>query len=248
MAAVLAVLAYGTPSFSDSRPSLSPRGGQTWRSETILFITQEGFPWGRAVPQYRPSIKGTPAVPIGDQDRLAGLAALYAQLAGSDFVRRIATQSGPLRAEISTEPVTYVSTQFSFPQILPLIKITSTASDPSVARRGAVRISKAFRTYVRGQQGQARIPAGDRVLVSVAKRPQDADLLIARSKILPIVVFVAVLALVFGLVLVLDNLARGSRVRRSRPAQAPEQRPGTAASPRVASRSVPHQVRRQTGS
>ena len=244
----MAVLAYGTPRLDDGKPSLSPRGGQTWRSETILFITQEGFPWGRAVPQYRPSNQGRPAVPIGDQDRLASLAALYAQLAGSDFVRRIATRKGPLRAEISTEPVTYVSAQFSFPQVLPLIKIAATASSPRVARNGAVRVSNAFRAYVRGQQAQARIPNADRVLVSVAERPQDAELIVARSKILPVVVFIAVIALVFGLALVLDNLSRGSRSRRSLATEPADRRPATVPGAHVASQSVPHGVRRQTGS
>ena len=213
VAVALAILSYATPTIADDRPTLQPRSAETWRAETILLISESGFPEGRAVPEYRPSNpkQGTPPVLVGDQERLSSLAALYSQYASSDRVRRIALREGPLDADVSAEPVTYTTTQFAYPQVLPLIRISSTASTPDLAIGGASRIAEAFTTYIGEQQGDAKIPVADRVVVDYARRPDEAVLVAGRSKILPAVVFFSLAALLIGGVLVLDNVRRGSR-------------------------------------
>jgi len=210
LAVTLAVASYATPGVKGIVPTLKPRGVETWSAEAILAITERGFPQGRAIPTYRPSDpkRGTPAVLVGDQDRLASLAALYAQYASSDRVRRLALRNGPLNAEVSAEPVTYTTTQFAYPQVLPLIRITSTAATPSLAIGGARRVGDAFTDYIRQQQTGASIPKSDRVLVDYARRPAKALLVKGRSKILPVLILFCLSSLVIGSALVRDNLRR----------------------------------------
>ena len=81
-------------------PSLSPRGSETWSSESSLLVTQQGFPEGRVHAAHRAD-RGTIRTPrsaaartaegrleFADPDRLSALASLYAQLAFSDRVRQ----------------------------------------------------------------------------------------------------------------------------------------------------------------
>ena len=61
LAGLLAVFTYGHPGWS-GRPTLTPRAAESWRVQSILFLTQEGFPWGRAVPSFSAS-NPNPATP-----------------------------------------------------------------------------------------------------------------------------------------------------------------------------------------
>jgi hypothetical protein len=212
LAVVLATLSYATPGFQDGSPTLEPRGSETWLSEGILLISERGFPEGRAVPAYRPSNPrtGTPAVPVGDQGRLSNLAALYSQYASSDVVRRMALRKGALKAEIRTEPVTYTTAQFAYPQVLPLIRVSATAATPQLAKRAVTRIADAFHSYMTQRQDRAGIPKKDRVLIDYAKKPTKATLITGRSMILPVIVFLSVATLAIGLALVLDNIKRST--------------------------------------
>jgi hypothetical protein len=217
LAVGLALLSYARPSFEDGSPTLEPRGTENWLSEGILLISERGFPEGRAVPAYRPSNPrtGTPAVPVGDQGRLSNLAALYSQYASSDVVRRIALRKGALKAEIRTEPVTYTTAQFAYPQVLPLIRVSATAATPQLAKRAVTRIADAFRLYMTERQDRAGIPKGDRVLIDYAKKPNKATLIAGRSMILPAIVFLSVATLAIGLALVLDNIKRSTLRERA---------------------------------
>ena len=216
VAIVLALLAYGTPGLDGRVPTIKQRGSETWRSSTTLFITQQGFPWGRAVATYRPSNPGAgiPAVPVGDQDRLSTLAALYAELAESDVVRQIAARKGRLRAEIVAEPVTYQTAQFAYPQVLPLVRLTAVAPTSEGARAATQRVSDAFRRYVSSRQAAAKIPKSDRVVVDVAVRPDKPVLVTGRSTRLSIVVFVAILVALLAIAFVRDNIRRMARIEQ----------------------------------
>ena len=61
------------------------RQATTYESTARLFVTQEGFPWGRSALRYttRPD---QPAVVEGDPDRFASLALLYAQIGNTDRI------------------------------------------------------------------------------------------------------------------------------------------------------------------
>ena len=213
LALILAVLSYGTPGLNGLTPTLRPREGEIWTSETTLFRTQKGVPWGQAVATYRPSTGDGPAVLTSDQSRLSGLATLYAQLAESDIVKRIAKRQGPLdpSAEIGVEPITYTTAQFSYPQVLPLVRISATASGPGKAKQAVTRISTAFRTYVRSQQTTAKIAGSNRVVIQVLKDPSDPELLVGRSKFVPLAVLFVLALVVIGIALVLENMERTRR-------------------------------------
>jgi hypothetical protein len=216
-AIVLAVMAYARPAIENGRPTLKPRGEEIWRSEEILFVSQPGFPAGRGVPLFRPSDpqRGTPAVAVDDQSRLANLAPLYAQFATGDDVRALVLRKGRIasEAEIGAEPITYTTTQFAYPQVLPLISLNATAWTPERATRAVQRYSAAFRAYMTRQQESAGISVRDRVFIRVLKKASvgDATLFAGRSKIGPILVFLALAILTVGLALVLDNLQRAAR-------------------------------------
>jgi hypothetical protein len=217
-AVALAIFAYARPAIGDNGiPTLEPRGAETWLSEEILFISQPGFPAGRGVPQYRASNpeRGTPAIPVDDQTRLSNLAPVYARLAVGDAVRERVRANGGLAEDVDleAEPITYATTQFAFPQVLPMVRLFTTADSKARATAIVERFSGAFRTYIAAQQKAAGIAERDRVQVRVLKKavPRDATLIAGRSKVAPILVFFAVLALVVGLALVLDNLKQARR-------------------------------------
>src|SRR5207247_6479648 len=92
-------------------PKLSYRQGQQWVSYTTLFVTQQGFPWGRSIISQGQG--GSAAASAGaastgqfaDPARLASLAVLYAQLASSDPVRNIMLREGPLTGTIEADAI-----------------------------------------------------------------------------------------------------------------------------------------------
>src|SRR5689334_8767941 len=75
--------------FHVSSNGLKYRQTETWSSTARLFVTQEGFPWGRAVDPSTLAPNAKTAPRFADANRFTGLAFLYAQLATSDDVRTI---------------------------------------------------------------------------------------------------------------------------------------------------------------
>src|SRR5919201_4433245 len=80
---------------SPSSPHLAYRQSQEFSSQSILFVTQQGFPWGYAAPptvtpgQTPPTDAATEAKLLGakqfaDPNRFPSLAVLYSYLAMSD--------------------------------------------------------------------------------------------------------------------------------------------------------------------
>ena len=58
LAVVLSVLSYGTPGLKGGKPTIIPRGSEVWQGDAEVLISEEGFPYGRAVTQVIPG-KGT---------------------------------------------------------------------------------------------------------------------------------------------------------------------------------------------
>jgi hypothetical protein len=214
LAVVLAGLSYGRPGWSGG-PTLRPTQAQVWKSSVVLFLTEEGFPEGRAIPAYAPSIDGAPPSQLGDQNRFADLALVYSQLANSDVVRNRAHVSG---ANLTAEPVTASTPDFSSTQILPMIKITAQAASPARARAAVNRLSSAFVSYVTLKQDEAGISKTARVDIQVLSAARGAQLVQGSKKTLSALVFVGILSLFAALILVLENIAksRATAVRRER--------------------------------
>jgi hypothetical protein len=207
---------------------LAHRQAQTYQADAKLFVTQPRFPWGRTVTQYLPGDSKTakPSVPVADENRLATLTALYAQLALTKPVR---TQLAGVDAGITEVSVTPVAAPpYVNPAILPLLTVTAIAPTPAGAVALANAASTRFIAWLSGQQTEAGIPADQRVSVQIVDPAWKAELAGHRSKTLPAVIFLGLMAATFGFVFVRENL--NPRVRSG------TQAPWSAAAPsRIAS-------------
>lgn len=197
------LLAIGLAAFSLVRVSfghglkVSYRSREKWQSSSTLFLTRNGFPWGQA-PSTDPKAFGN-----ADVAQYQQLAVLYSHLALSDSVKALISPSGRLAPDESLDA------QPGFDRVtgstLPLITITGIASTPMRAATLSLRAARAFETYLGSQQQQGRIPDSQRVSVELVQKPNLPTLLQGRSKTLPMVIFIAVMALVFGLAFLLEN-------------------------------------------
>ena len=213
---------------------LAYREREQWVSYSTLFVTQEGFPWGRSVIQTNPAAAATAGPKkqaqqqlFADPSRFSGLAVLYSHLATSDQVRAIMLRAGgPLHGQIDAAPV--LASQNAFADALPLIQIAAISNSGHGAVRLAERATDAFRLFLEQQQEVNAIPSSGRVIVTVLKRADEPKLLAGRSLTLPIVIVMAVLLTTFVAAFVLENV-------RPRPSEeaSPELRP---AAPLEASR------------
>jgi hypothetical protein len=225
LAVFLAVFSYARIDFSQGlgMPKLEPRGPQKWQSKTTLFITDERFPWGSSVAEYLPPdpqrpVYAQPTVQVGDPTRFANLAVLYAKLANGDEVRRLMLEDGPVRGSYQAAAVPGV--RYSMAAVLPLILFLGVAESPEAAVETADRSAQAFRDFLTREQDKANIPAQTRVVVRVSKKAQGAQLVDSPSKTLPMVVFMTIATLTFGLAFALENLRP-----RPRPVTVPEAAP-----------------------
>jgi len=209
----LALALLVTVRVSASSPHLTYRQHQTWSSESRVFVTQQGFPWGYAAP---PTVSTTPAADAAAEAKLLGvkqfadptrfpsLAVLYAYFAMSDPVKQIVRRSGPMHGAIVASPV--VSTQSGYGTTLPLVAISGTGQTPTAAVALTIRATRALRIYLADLQASNRIPAENRVLLTVLSKADPPTLVKGRSKTLPLVVFVTVMLAVIGLVFMLENI------------------------------------------
>lgn len=193
-----------------SSPHLAYRQSQQFSSEARVFVTQQGFPWGYAAPptvssttpQTEAKLLGT--TQFADPTRFPSLAVLYAYLAMSDPVKRILLQSGPVDGTIVAAPV--VSTQSGYGTTLPLVAIDATGTTPVGAQALVIRATQAFRSFLETLQARNRIPAQNRVLLTVLTKADQPRLVKGRSKTLPLIVFITVITAVMGLAFLLENV------------------------------------------
>jgi hypothetical protein len=198
---------------SPSSPHFAYRQSQQFSSESKVFVTQQGFPWGYASP---PTVTTTPQVDAAAEAKLLGpkqfadptrfpsLAVLYAYLATSDPVKRIMLRSGPIDGAIVAAPV--VVTQSGYGTTLPLVAIAATSNTPRRARALVIRATNAFRQFLETQQADNLIPSKNRVLLTVLARGDTPQLVKGRSKTLPLVVFITIITAVVGLAFLLENM------------------------------------------
>ena len=165
---VLAVLA------AYQLPSLTPRGSETWTSESSLLVTQAGFPEGRSTLPTAGTARGwrgpgradsAGQLEFADPDRLSALASLYAQLATGDRVRSQLPEK-PKPAQIEAIPVEgNASTQ------LPVIKLTTTAGSGRGRAALNVHTVQALQQVLESEQTKNAIPAGQRIQITQINAP-----------------------------------------------------------------------------
>lgn len=182
---------------------LQYRQHEQWQSIATLFVSQRGFPYGRSV---------TP----GGQDpgRFGSYATLYAHLALSDAVKRLLLRGGPIdesREFIGAAPVPANPGDSSSPA-LPLIDLWTISDPPKRAEELTRRATGAFMQYLDEEQQANRIPAANRVIVTVVRDGSEPILLKKRSKTLPVVIFLTVAMAACGLAFMVENVQRRRRI------------------------------------
>jgi hypothetical protein len=207
MAAVLSVFQIGAGGLSYREPPV-------YTSASTLFVTQDGFPWGRAILDDVIKVENGTANPtvvprFGDPGRYSGLAALYAELAKGDAVRKEALKGAPLGAYY--EPI--VAQTPGAAAALPLIYMQGFGASPAAARDMANRASAAVMDYLERQQSASDIDEGKRVEVTVTQEAEKAAVYQGRSFVRPIFLFMLVSLVFVALAFGLENL----RPRRQPP-------------------------------
>ena len=205
LAVALAILSVASVTFDGGRPRLDYREPLIYQSTTTLFVTEEGFPWGRTVVgqdalMFDRDGRITPTKPSASPGRFADLAVLYAQLATSDPVRALMARRGPISGAVTATPVA------SEDGTLPLISLAAAAPTPNAAVTTADRAAKALLQFIRREQVRNGIDPEDRVVVTVIQRPTPATVLVPRKLTRPVFLFLAVMTAVLGLAFVLENI------------------------------------------
>jgi len=183
LGAVLAVLAYGTPSFKGGRPTITPRGAESWTSESQLLITQPGDPYGRA---------GYSGV-----ETLASLSPIYATLANGNAVQEEISRKANVPGSVTASESLDVATSVG----LPFINLLATAPTKADAETLVTRAAQVVQAYVNRQQADSRVPANLRIELPIDKTATGTKLVKGHKLSIPILlffaVFVATLSLVF---------------------------------------------------
>jgi hypothetical protein len=92
---------------------------------------------------------------------------------------------------------------------LPLIEISSLATSKASAFDRVSRQADAFMQYISEQQTANRVASANRVLLKVVNGPTTPEVVVPRKITLPVVVFLSMLVVTGGLILALENAARG---------------------------------------
>ena len=210
-------------SFEGLSPKFTYRESEQWASDVTLLVTQPGFPLGRSIlddvvpvdpgdgaSQSSEEGAASDFVPrYGDPSRFSNLAVVYAHLATSDEVMRLAHPRGPLPGIVTAQAMVNPDSG----GILPIVLIRGTSATPAAAAGLAERAGASLRKYIARQQAANRIKADRRVALEYINHAQRPVLLMPRSKTRPMFTFLAVLIATIGLVFVLENLRPRVRPR-----------------------------------
>jgi hypothetical protein len=228
LASSVAVLALGRPTLAGGKPGIEYRESEVYLSASTLLVTQQGFPWGRAILDDMITVDpgdGTEPVLVprfGDPGRYAGLAQLYAELAKGDAVQREVLKGAPAGARYEADVVKASDATST----MPMIYLKGYGPTPEVAAAIANRASDVFRNYLAAQQRENGIPADKRVEVIVTRKASGAELFAPRSLVRPIFMFVLIVMVFVALAFFLENLRPSVRpaVKMVRGAEQPPAR------------------------
>jgi hypothetical protein len=191
LSVVVAMLSYARVTWNGAAPGLAYRDPVLYESDSTLFVTQPGFPWGRATVD--------PNEPPPDPNRFANLAIVYSQFANSDAVRHLVRI--PEDASYKAVPVPAEGGGF-----LPFIEIQGTSPSSQSASSVAALASSALRQYIDVQQRANQIASQERVVLQPLARPTSPRAVKKPSATRPVFLFILMMTLVVGLAFILENL------------------------------------------
>jgi hypothetical protein len=190
LAILLSFFSFYGVTMNGATPKVHHRQSQTWRSSETLLITTQGGAFFRL---------GSPA----SAGILGGIALNYAEIASSDAVKAIIRKGGPLQGTMTADPGV---DQITHRIPLPFVTISGLATDPKTAVAIASRGSEAFREYVKERQASESVPDAQRINLQVLNAARNAEVVQARRKTVPVVVFLTTLIATLGLIFILENL------------------------------------------
>lgn len=206
----------------DATNGMKRRGAEQWSSVSQIFVTQEGFPWGRvtlpaATDPAAADAATEPPTPeeaadrlkFADPTRFPNLAFLYSFLTNSDQVRgRLPGPPSP--TQIQAVPLDPTGRGDAF---LPIIQLTTLADTGP----GAVKLNKqtmeGLKDLLREWQEEAKIANRDRVVLTTLSKPSAPELLAGRSLTPSMLAFMLSVILAVALAHILEAV-RQARVRR----------------------------------
>ncbi len=221
LATAIALLSVARVGLGSGGPEISYRTQQQWLSSSTIFVTQDGFPWGRAILDEMvrvetPGQEPTYVPRFGDPGRYSGLAALYAELAKSDAVRQEVLLGSTPGQWYDAQVV-----QSGQSGALPLIYMVGYGPTPAAAVDVANRATAAFSRFIEGEQSRNAIPADKRVEVVVTQEAAGAQVHQGRSPARPVFLFLLVFMFFVALSFVLENLRPRPRPAELVPAARP---------------------------
>jgi hypothetical protein len=207
----------------DVTNGMKRRGAEQWSSVSQIFVTQEGFPWGRvtfpvatdpgadaATEPPTPDEEVDDRIKFADPTRFPNLAFLYSFLTNSDQVRG-KLPGPPTPDQIQAVPLDPTGRGDAF---LPIIQLTTSASTAP----GAVELNKqtmeGLKSLLREWQDEAKIANKDRVVLSTLSKPSAPALLAGRSLTPSLLAFMLCVILSIALAHILEGI-RQSRARRA---------------------------------
>jgi hypothetical protein len=189
------------------------RSPPIYAARSTLFVTQEGFPWGRSGLTER---KGGEDVPrYADPGRMEYLANLYSELAmNSQTVQIQIARGGKLpRGAYRVAPTTMPDGR-----TLPLIEVMGISKSPSQAVSFSNRVANALRRYVLLNQDANNVPEASRIQLPVITRARAAEVLQG------VKLTRAILILLLGSIVTLVVAFTRDNLRRPRTPVSPEGR------------------------
>lgn len=220
LAVAVGILSVATPTLDGAKPGLSHRAPTMWQSESLLLVTEKGFPWGRS------TFSSEDVTRFADPGRVTSLTLLYAELAKSDAVRSLI---GPAleHGQVEVEPRVAADNT----NLLPVLGVTATAAAPESAERLSIDATRALQAYLEREQVAGDVPAADRIELALMASPSPASVTGRPSLVRPAFLVMLILIATVGLVFILENLRPRPRpeLRVAEPGVGPEPLPRTRA-------------------
>jgi hypothetical protein len=199
--------------FRVSSSGIAWRHSPVYRSDSVLLVTQLGFPEGRALLQTAPT-DGTTPLPgdksspptdstFADPSRFSGLASIYSFLVKSQEVRAL-IPGRPQESDIAAQP--FSENGGGSGGTLPLIGLSTFANDAGRAQKLNQQTIDALLKYLRSQQSRTDTPQAQRARITVLNPPAKATVAQGRSKTKAIVIFLLCIIGGVALAYLLENL------------------------------------------